>query len=53
VIDDEAGHAANMARIRSERAAAGQSPFIESPVVYLLLSACLDAAAQRQNPETN
>ena len=32
-------------RIRQERAAAGKEPTIQTPSVYALLAACLDAAA--------
>jgi hypothetical protein len=39
-------HATRLARIRAERAALGRSPFIESPSIYALIAAVVDAAQQ-------
>jgi hypothetical protein len=39
----EEEHAARIARIRKERAAAGLPPYIESEAVYRLLAAIIDA----------
>jgi hypothetical protein len=40
-------------RIRAERAARGQAPTIQSPVVYQLLDAVLVQQAERENAKTN
>jgi hypothetical protein len=43
----DAEHVERIARIRAERAVAGRPPYIESPAVYALLSAVIDASNQQ------
>jgi hypothetical protein len=51
VTDDEQ-YDKFIARIRAERVAAGLEPTIQSPVVYRLLSAVLDAQLRKSDRQT-
>jgi hypothetical protein len=48
-VTDAEKHAERIHRLQAERVAAGRPPLIESPAVYALLGAVVDASSQSKH----